>query len=344
MVLLTGVIIAYKMPAHLRFIRRWAAGAKAASALGPAVLRRASLEQKVTEKEPSKGEKLVFGREGLQALINALAADGFRVLGPMLRDGAIVYDDVSNVSDMPSGYVDQPGCRPLSSGARLGSEALFSYAAGPQSWKAFLFPPRERLWSAKRDGESFSVIEQGIDEQKLAFVGVRSCDLHAIAIQDKVFCEGPFKDVRYEARRRSLFTVAVNCAEPGGTCFCASMDTGPAVKGGFDIALTELIDGDGQRFVVEVGTAAGAKILDGRPGVVGEGARSAARRRRRWSAPPAEWGGASTRRASRKRCRARRSIRNGTTSPSAASPARTARWSVPHASALRSRTTPTWRE
>lgn len=234
------------------------------------VFRRASLELKVTEKEPSKGEKLVFGRDGLQALIGALAADGFRVLGPALRDGAVVFDDVSTVDEMPSGYTDrqEAGRYRLERGS---GEALFSYAAGPQSWKRYLFPPTETLWKARRDGQSFSLIESDAAERKLAFIGVRSCDLHAIAIQDKVFCEGAYKDPRYAARRSGLFTVAVNCAEPGGTCFCASMDAGPAVRSGFDIALTELVDGDGQRFLAQAGSVAGAKILGAVPASTAQG-------------------------------------------------------------------------
>jgi sulfhydrogenase subunit beta (sulfur reductase) len=219
---------------------------------------------KVTEREPRRGGKFVFGRAGLQALIDRLASDGFRILGPALRDGAIVYDDVSKVSDLPSGYTDrqEAGRYHLERG---GGEALFSYAAGPQSWKGFFFPPRETLWRAKRDGETFALIEEQSKERKLAFLGVRPCDLQAIAIQDKVFCEGPFKDVRYAERRSGLFTVAVNCAEPGGTCFCVSMNAGPSAKSGFDIALTELIDDEGQRFVAEAGSEAGARALEAVP-------------------------------------------------------------------------------
>ena len=66
----------------------------------------------------------------------------------------------------------------------------------------------------------------------LAFIGVRSCELHAIEIQDRVFIGGKYVDRDYAARRDGAFLVAVNCHEPGGTCFCASMGTGPKVAGG----------------------------------------------------------------------------------------------------------------
>jgi ferredoxin len=62
-----------------------------------------------------------------------------------------------------------------------------------------------------------------------------------------------------------VFIVAVNCTEPGGLCFCASMNTGPACGSGHDLALTELIDGDEIRYLVETGSDAGAGVLDAVP-------------------------------------------------------------------------------
>lgn len=56
-------------------------------------------------------------------------------------------------------------------------------------------------------------------------------------------------------RQQAMF-IAVNCARPGGTCFCASWGTGPAATKGFDLAMTELGDG----FVVEVGSKQGATL------------------------------------------------------------------------------------
>uniref|UniRef100_UPI003562E767 4Fe-4S dicluster domain-containing protein n=1 Tax=Paraconexibacter sp. TaxID=2949640 RepID=UPI003562E767 len=68
-------------------------------------------------------------------------------------------------------------------------------------------------------------------------------------------------DTDYAARRRSLFVLAVNCGQAGGTCFCVSMRTGPKATEGFDLALTELCDGEHHRFVVEVGSAEGAAVM-----------------------------------------------------------------------------------
>ena len=59
--------------------------------------------------------------------------------------------------------------------------------------------------------------------------------------------------------------VAVDCTEPGGVCFCASMGTGPAAGPGYDLALTELLDSGGHRFLARAATADGARILAGVP-------------------------------------------------------------------------------
>jgi sulfhydrogenase subunit beta (sulfur reductase) len=66
---------------------------------------------------------------------------------------------------------------------------------------------------------------------------------------------------RYAARRARLFIVAVNCTEPGETCFCASMGTGPGAEGGYDLALTELPQKDGHRFLIRAGSAPGVAVL-----------------------------------------------------------------------------------
>jgi len=96
---------------------------------------------------------------------------------------------------------------------------------------------------------------------RYAFIGVRSCDLHAVAIQDRVFLGDGRTDADYASRRDGAFFVAVNCARAGGTCFCTSMGAGPHVEGGADLVLTELIDERGHRFLVEAGSERGEALL-----------------------------------------------------------------------------------
>jgi len=196
----------------------------------------------------------------LDALVGALRGRGYRVLGPSVRDGAIVYDDLESAGELPVGWTDsQDGGRYRLE--RREDEARFGYAVGPHSWKQFLLPPRIRLWQARQNGDcGLEVEEEPLDETPLAFIGVRSCELHAIDIQDRVFVGGRVKDRDYAARREGAFLVAVNCFEPGGTCFCVSMGTGPKAEGGYDLALTEILDGE-HRFLVEIGSERGAEVL-----------------------------------------------------------------------------------
>jgi sulfhydrogenase subunit beta (sulfur reductase) len=205
----------------------------------------------------------VMGPEALELLVRALADRGFRVLGPTVRDGAIVYDALESAADLPIGWTDEqaPGRYRL---ARRDDEARFGYAVGPHSWKQFLLPPRIRLWQAARRNGSMEITEPERDEAPLAFVGVRSCELHGIAVQDRVLLEGRYVDGDYAARRRDAFVVAVNCFEPGGTCFCVSMGTGPRAETGYDLALTEILEGE-HRFLVEVGSERGAEIARALP-------------------------------------------------------------------------------
>jgi len=201
----------------------------------------------------------------LEALLVALRERGFRVLGPTVRDGAIVYEELESAAELPVGWTDSQdgGHYRLE---RRDDEARFGYAVGPHSWKQFLLPPRLKLWRAQQNGDGgLEVEEEPLDETPLAFLGVRSCELHAIATQDRVFIGGRFVDRDYAARRDGTFLVAVNCFEPGGTCFCVSMGTGPKAERGYDLALTEILDGE-HRFLAEAGSERGAEILAELPG------------------------------------------------------------------------------
>jgi ferredoxin len=194
----------------------------------------------------------------LQELIDALRNAGFRTIGPRVADGSIIYADCSSVDDLPKGFIDrQDGGSYLLEKAN--NAGYFDHVVGPHSLKNFLFPPRETLLESIRKDGSWQMTAPEINPTPLAVVGVRSCDLHALAVQDRVFLEGPYVDTSYKARREKLFLVAVNCRRASATCFCHSMNTGPAVKHGFDLALTELRS----QFLVRVGSTTGADIVTG---------------------------------------------------------------------------------
>jgi sulfhydrogenase subunit beta (sulfur reductase) len=203
----------------------------------------------------------VIAVEGLSELYRVLVAEGYRVIGPAVQDGAIVLRELSSATELPFGWGVrlEPGGYHL---RRRDDTAAFGHSAGPQSWKRFLHPPRERLWSAARTpGGGFELSHEADagEPPRYAFIGVRPCDLRAIAIQDRVLAQ---PGSRYAARRARLLIVAVNCTEPGETCFCASMGTGPGADAGYDLALTEMLDENGHRFLVDVGSQLGADVLE----------------------------------------------------------------------------------
>jgi sulfhydrogenase subunit beta (sulfur reductase) len=208
----------------------------------------------------SQAPDAVIARAGLDELLDALRRRGFTVIGPRVRSGSIVYDELASADDLPAGWVDvqEAGTFRLE---RRDDEAVFAHAVGHDSLKRFLFPAVVPLWRARRGEDGALEVQAPEEPPRYAFVGVRSCDLHAVAIQDRVFLRDRHVEPDYEARRRDAFFVAVNCARAGGTCFCTSMGTGPRVTGGHDLALTELIDEHGHRFLVEAGSERGAEVL-----------------------------------------------------------------------------------
>jgi sulfhydrogenase subunit beta (sulfur reductase) len=205
-------------------------------------------------------EHFILDHEDLDQLLETLRSRGYQVIGPTVRDAAIIYDELNSTNDLPIGWTDEQegGTYRLKSRS---DAALFGYVVGPHSWKRYLHLPAVRLWKANQSGKTFQVEEERNAAPKMAFIGVRACEIHAMGIQDKVFLDGRFVDPLYRARREGVFILAVNCGQAGNTCFCASMRTGPKATDGFDVALTEVIEGAKHHFVTEVGTPLGAEIL-----------------------------------------------------------------------------------
>ncbi|GAA3030635.1 4Fe-4S dicluster domain-containing protein [Streptomyces olivoverticillatus] len=207
----------------------------------------------------------VLDLDGIAALVRELRARGRTVIGPTVRDEAVVLAELESADELPYGWgveleADHYRIKRRTDGA------AFAHSAGPQSWKYYLHPERVRQWTADRapDGE-MTVRAEHPEPWSFAFLGVRPCDLRAIQIQDRVMIGGRHRDDAYEVRRSSAFLIVVECTEPGATCFCVSMDTGPAARPGYDLALTEVVDAAGHRFLARAGTAEGAEILAALP-------------------------------------------------------------------------------
>jgi len=129
-------------------------------------------------KATKSGTPVIVERGDLQRLIDALLEKGYCVIGPILRDGAIVYDEMTSVADLPAGWTDEQdgGKYRLK---RRNDGALFGFNVGPHSWKKFLHPPDVRLLQVTSDGQSLRIAAENDPAPKFAFIGARSCDLQA---------------------------------------------------------------------------------------------------------------------------------------------------------------------
>jgi sulfhydrogenase subunit beta (sulfur reductase) len=207
------------------------------------------------------GARVRLAATDFQHLLDALAARGFQVMGPTLEDGQLIYGEIDHVTDLPIGWTTFQEAGTFRLEPRP-DEAWFGFAVGQQSWKQFLLPPRQTLWQAQREGSAWEILPQTGEVPQFAFLGVRACELNAMAVQDRVFLQGAHVDPTYKARREQAFVLAVNCAhQDKGVCFCVSMGTGPRAAEGFDLALTEVLQGGEHFFVVEIGTHRGGEII-----------------------------------------------------------------------------------
>jgi len=194
-------------------------------------------------------------RQGLGTLFAVLRASGYRVIGPTVRDNAILYEPLDDADQLPRAVQDEqaPGHYRLKPAP---GERRFAWAVGPQALKPLLFRPREKLWSCERRDNHLHFSDREPIAERLAVIGVRACDLAALRLTDAHFLDGPTRDWHYAHAREHLLLIAVHCTHPAATCFCASTGDGPRARDVFDLALSECDDG----YIVETGSLAGRQI------------------------------------------------------------------------------------
>jgi ferredoxin len=211
------------------------------------------------------GAARILEHTALDHLLDALSARGYAVVGPRELDGVITYEEVNSPADLPFGWSDvqAPASYRLERSSRAG---FFDWAVGPDSFKRRLRPANRVLWTSRRQAKRAPeyVVPQ-VEEPPLAFFGIRPCDLAAVHILDRVLGEGEWADPDYTRRRTPALVVVAQCGSPASSCFCASMGTGPFVKEGFDLSLSELPDADPPCFVVRSGSPRGSEVLDSVP-------------------------------------------------------------------------------
>ena len=177
-------------------------------------------------------------------LFDHLQAEEYSIVGPKEKEGAIHYDYLATFDEMPRSKmeVSKAGSYRLTD---LGDNSLFRYTVGPGSLKKFLLPPKRKVQEISRDSnhpQVLKIVPVQKKSKKLAFWGIRSCDLAAVGVTDKVFFNNQHVNSDYHERRRDNVFVVAGCLEPGELCFCHDMKTGPLAEDGFDIMILETLE------------------------------------------------------------------------------------------------------
>ncbi len=196
-------------------------------------------------------------RDHFDDLFDALRSIGAVCIGPVVSEGTIRYQPLSSSAQFPHGVHDEqsPGSYRLATST---DSRWFSWANGAQAIKPLVFAPQETLWRSERDEQGkLCFVAHQEDIALSAIIGVRACDLAALALQDQHFLSEHGYDEAYARRRQKLILIAVNCTHPAATCFCHSTGDGPEASQHYDILLDELDDG----FAVRTASETGEQII-----------------------------------------------------------------------------------
>jgi ferredoxin len=207
----------------------------------------------------------------LGLLIRTLRDDGYIAIGPRKVGESIQLEVLDSAEDLPRGWGDQQDAGTYRL-VRRSDAAYFGFNLGADSWKKWLDPNRKLLWRAKREGESWEVEQAHTQVRRMAFIGVRACELAAIKIQLRVREVSRLQSNSTDTNSSALsaevsveapeepFLVGLNCSQAAATCFCASVHTGPAFASGCDLVLTEVLNDDDHYFLIQILTKRGARI------------------------------------------------------------------------------------
>lgn len=158
--------------------------------------------------------------------------NGFTVFGLNRVNGIVKYDIVSSIDNLLN-YINKP-CDKLPS----------------SSIKNILHPPNQLMYIISRDFN----IKHSIVDGEIVFFPIKSCDLHALSILDKLLD----KDPHYVKRRsRVKYIVVEECVVNLENCFCGSTETGPIVYENYDLAYV-VID---NKVVFKTGSIRGYELV-----------------------------------------------------------------------------------
>ena len=197
-----------------------------------------------------------MGVAGLDGLHGALRSAGDQVIGPTVRDGAIVLAELASAGELPFGWGVELALAATGSGSALTPPPSPTRPGRSRGSSTCIRPARSSGRCAARTARSRSPRPAS---RRRRWPSSGSGPATCARSESRTRCSARVStpSSRYASRRAGIFIVAVNCTEPGETCFCTSMGTGPEAGEGYDLALTELAGAGEHQFLVDVGSPAG---------------------------------------------------------------------------------------
>ena len=125
----------------------------------------------------------------------------------------------------------------------------FNKYRATSSIRQFLLPSQENI------GTYFN--ETNSKKKPFCIVGVKSCDLQSLKIQDYVFLQDP-PDERYKYMRDANIIISSDCTGFKDVCFCLGLDINPYPEELFDLNISVVDD----VFLVEIGSEKGQKLIE----------------------------------------------------------------------------------
>ncbi len=181
----------------------------------------------------------MLAKAELEAFVAALLARR-RVVAPVLRNGDVVFGEVTSAAD-----------------------AVLHYRNTRLSAKAALFPQVECLVRFARELDRYNeAVVTPLDDTPTVLLAARPCDARSLLLLDRVFAQGEYHDPYYQARRRSTVVVSLACDRPRSTCFCHWFGSGPYDPEGADVLMREA----GDAYVLQALSEGGQALLAG-PGL-----------------------------------------------------------------------------
>lgn len=169
----------------------------------------------------------------LGAAIDALIKGAYKVVAPVKEKDYTVFKDVKS-----------------------GSEADFSQVNTRKSFKEFLFPACEKLFSFSKGKTDVSITADSSKTEKTLLIGARPCDAASLDALSRLF-NWDYKDGQFNERLKNTTIAAFACDKADAACFCTSVGGAPDSAKGSDLLFKKA----GDSYAVEALTDKGRDAL-----------------------------------------------------------------------------------